>query len=193
VNSSAKRKPVELHVLDRKKHMGKDEIRAREESEIVMGDYKFKVPMAVKKNPAALKKWREVIKIYKSAGIKFVSSTDSGAIGRYCLLNAEYEHLIKQRAILSNLDFPDETETEFLKAAGTELHEKSARKMWRLVEYFHGLDALMKLDKVINSKARAILDVEDRIFLNPVAKVKSLPIKRREEQKDPLEAMGFDV
>ena len=61
------------------------------------------------------------------------------------------------------------------------------------MEYFTKLDGLLKLDSKINAKNKSILDLEDRIFLNPAAKVRTLPIKRKTKRTDQADALGFDV
>jgi hypothetical protein len=191
--ATSKRKPIEIHVFDKKKHMGSEEKNARADAELVMGQLKFTPPPEVKKNKIAMRKWREVTKIYKDAKLTVVSSTDSGVLGRYCLLNAEYEHLIQQRALICSLDFPEEIEEELLEATGEGFNKAQAGRLWKLMKYFTGLDGIIKIDKIINAKVKAILDIEDRIFLNPAAKVRTLPIQHKAKVKDPVGDMGFDV
>ena len=191
--NSAKRKPIELHIHDKKKHMGKDEKLARENSELTMGNLEFSPPRAVKENPVAMRKWDEVTKIYKDAALTFVSSTDNGAIGRYCMLNAEYEDLINHRKQINGLKFPEDIEELIMNSIEETASKARARRLWQLIQYFTGLDGLIKIDKIINAKVKAILDIEDRIFLNPAAKVRTLPIQRKQKEKDPVEEMGFDV
>ena len=60
-------------------------------------------------------------------------------------------------------------------------------------EYFTSLDGLIKLDKAINTKLKTILDIDDRIFLNPASKVRTLPIRRKPKPEDKLGDMGFEV
>ena len=53
------------------------------------------------------------------------------------------------------------------------------------------LDDLIKLDSLINKKMDLLTKMEDRLFLNPLAKIKNVP-KKEEEKEDPLVAKGFD-
>lgn len=183
------KKPLELHVLDGKKHMGAEEKKRYQESEITMGAVKFKAPAAVKENHIALKKWKEITKIYKQAGFSFVTSSDNGVLGRYCLTYAEYLHLIDVRSELSgcnvDLKLSDLTES---------MDENQAKKSLKIVEILLSVDGIIKIDKAINAKLRALLDLEDRIFLNPVSKIRSIPVKKDSTtKKTPLEKAGFDV
>ncbi len=190
---SRKRKPIALHLHDKKKHLSKQDEKDRAESEIAMGEIRFTPSEAVKKNPEAMTKWREVTKIYLDSGLKLVSSTDNGVLARYCLLHADYWDLVEQRRIISTLKFPLEDELEISKLTGELLTRKKAERVYALILYFTSLDGVIKLDKAINAKAKSILYIEDRIFLNPAAKVRTIPIKRKDKIKDPLEKMGFDV
>ena len=112
--SRAQRKPVELHVYDGKHHIPAEELAEREDAEIKMGDLNFKAPDDIKKNKLALKKWKEVTKIYQDAGLTVVSTTDTGAIARYCILYAEYWELQEQRRQIGALDFPANDEAEIM-------------------------------------------------------------------------------
>lgn len=191
---AALRKPLELHIHGGNKgKLDADEQEDRADAEITMGDLKFSVPANVKKTPGALKKWDEVTKIYKEARLTVVSSTDNGVIGRYCMLYAEYDELIEQRRLISDLDFPADDMDEILAETDAEYRHARARRLWNIMEYFTKLDGLLKLDKAINTKLKSILDVEDRIFMNPAAKVRTLPIRRKPKAKDEIGDLGFDV
>ena len=158
-----------------------------------MGDLNFTTPLDIKKNKAALRKWKEVIKIYKDAGLTVVSSTDTGVIARYCILYSEYWQLTEYRRQISDIDFSNDDESELMALTDGEFSRSRARRLWKLIESFVSLDALGKLDDKINRKLKAILDIEDRIFLNPAAKVRTLPIRRKPKENDEMGAMGFDV
>ena len=191
--ATSRRKPIGLHIHDPKQHLGADDKKARADAEIIMGDLNFSVPANVKKTPGAMRKWREVTKIYKDAGLTIVSSTDSGVIGRYCMLYSEYDELIEQRRLISDLDFPGDDMDEIMAETDAEYRHTRARRLWNIMEYFTKLDGLLKLDKAINTKLKSILDIEDRIFMNPAAKVRTLPIRRKPKEKDEMGDLGFDV
>ena len=187
------RKPIELHIHDKKKHMGKEEIEERADAEVVMGDLNFSTPPEIKKDAVAMRKWREVTKIYTEAGLTLVSSTDNGVIGRYCELYSEYITLLAHRSRMSNAKFPADDMVEIMAMTEEEYGRARAKRLWGLLDYYTSLDGLLRIDTAINAKAKAILVIEDRIFLNPASKVRTLPIRRKEKEKSAAEAAGFDV
>jgi len=193
MSGAAKRKPLALHVHDKKQHLTKEDKADRADAEITMGEVKFTPPAAVKNSPAAFCKWNEITKIYKDSGLCLVSSTDNGVLARYCLMYADYEALVEQRRILNDIDFPEEDEDELLAVTDAEYRRARARRLWSIMEYLTKLDGVIRLDKIINAKAKSILDIEDRIYLNPAAKVRTLPLKRKPKEENPLDNMGFDV
>ena len=187
------RKPLALHLHDKKKHLTEEDKKNRAESEITMGEIKFTAPDAVKNNKAAMEKWGEVTKIYLESGLMLVSSTDNGVIGRYCLMYADYLDLVEQRRIISGLEFPKEEAQDLSEMTEKLLTRKKAERLYTMILYFSSLDGVLKLDKAINAKSKSILDIEDRIYLNPASKVRTLPIKRKPVKIDPIKKLGFDV
>jgi len=160
---------------------------------LIMGDLDFIAPEDVKRNALAMRKWREVTKIYTEAGLSVVSSTDSGVIGRYCTLYAEYLQLRQQREAVAAFELPDDDVQEILARTDAEYNRERARRLWGIVEYFVNLKGLLEIDRAINAKQKAVLDIEDRIFLNPAAKARKLNIKRQATKTDALADKGFDV
>ena len=176
-------KPVLLHIAEgNPNRLPKAEIERRKKAEIKLGDSRLKCPDYVKADPVALKKWRELIKDYKSAagqGIDLVRSSDAGILAMYCKTFSEYMRLLDQRDRLENFEINYEKLQEHFDA-----------------ELLDGLDAffrfgpVMQLDAAINKKMDMLLKMEDRLFLNPLAKVKNVP-KREKKVEDPLAERGF--
>lgn len=187
------RKPVALHIHDPKSHKSTTQKEELADAEITMGVTKFTAPEHLKDDIQAMIKWREITKIYKESGLVLVSSTDNGVLARYCQLHSEYIELIMQRRLISRLEFPDDDTAEILAVTNDEYVRERARRLWSIMEYFTCLDGLLKINDKINAKCKAILSVEDRIFLNPAAKVKTLPIKRKRDKADELGDAGFNV
>lgn len=48
----------------------------------------------------------------------------------------------------------------------------------------------LQLESAINKKMDLLIKMEDRSFLNPLAKVKNIP-KKEQEKANPLAAKGF--
>lgn len=190
--ANGKKLPIEVLVKTGKTHIGAEEIKARREAEVTMGTANFTAPAEVKGNPEAFKKWKEVTKIYQDAGLLVVSSTDNGVIGRYCMIYSEYLDLLKVRSELSGFELPEKMATDFDELARDAL-DKKADFVFRLIQYTFSVQAILKVDTAINTKLKTLLDLEDRIFLNPAAKVRGLPVKTKEKKKDKIADLGFDV
>lgn len=182
-------KPIEMHMLEgNKSHLTKAEIEFRKKNEIKVGEQKLICPVYVKENKEAYKKWKEVIKIYD--GITFISSGDNGLLGRYCMAFAEYIDLVEHRKNIQKID-----EIDISKLSGMLDNELDVglAKLIKKSNYLISVNGLLALDKSINAKMETLLKMEDRLFLNPLAKVKNIPKKEEKEEVNPLKEKGFDL
>jgi len=94
------KKPVKLLVLEGRTHLTKKQIAERMQSEISIGDYNFKASNIIKKDPVALKKWNEIVKLFtEPEPLGLISTSDSGLMERYCLTYAEYIEMRKSKYI----------------------------------------------------------------------------------------------
>ena len=193
MNASSLRKPLVLHKKDPVSHKTKEDIKNLEEAEVTMGTVNFTPPEAVKNNLEAMKKWAEITKIYVSSKLLLVTSTDNGVLARYCLLYADYYELVEQRKIVSSSEYSEDLASEMRDEIDEELPKRKANKIWKIFEFYNSLDGVIKIDKMIDSKLKSILQIEDRIFLNPAAKVRTIPLKKKVEKKSDLESKGFNV
>lgn len=159
----------------------------------LVGDMDFIAPDEVKQNHMALRKWREVIKIFKESGLTAVSSTDCGVIGRYCMLYAEYWELLRERKALAAFELPSDDMQEIMAITQAEYNREKARRLWGVVEYFTKLKGLLELDRAINAKQKALLEVENCIYLNPAAKARKGNIQHQNSGASSGELEGFDV
>lgn len=162
-------KPVQLHLLNgNKRHLTKEEIaaRQRQEAKTRSGIKIYKPSSQVENDPAALAMFKKLKKLYKS--IEFVEGLDENIINRYCLLHSEYVQIRDVRQGLS-------AKYEELDAIEEKL---------RLSEH------LSELDKRLDKKMDLLLKLEDRLFLNPTARVKNVP-KKEPPKVDPLANKGF--
>lgn len=175
-------KPISLHMAGgNPSHLTKAEIARREKSEIKIGDNKLRCPDFVKKDPIANKKWREVIKIYKD--VDFVSSGDVGLLARYCMSFGEYQNLLSIRNNLAMLDFAAEELEEARDAFDAELTERQKQKLFNKIDYIISADGLLTIETAINKKMDMLIKMEDRLFLNPLAKIKNIPKQPGEDTK----------
>ena len=184
-------KPIDLIMADgNKRHLTKAEIEHRKNTEIRFGNDKLVCPKHIKNNKNAYAKWKELIRLYKN--FNFVASGDIGMLGRYCMAYSEYLDLIERRAIINQLSINIEEHyyiEKELKDAG--VPEKRIEKMIEKYEFILSIGGLIALDKAINAKMDALVKMEDRLFLNPLAKIKNVPKKPPEEEKTELDQNGF--
>ena len=93
--------PIDLLKAKGKKHLTKAEIETRKESEIKTGSKELLCPAYVKNDVVAFSKWREIKHIYKD--VDFVSSGDTGLLGRYCMTFSEYLKLLERMKRISGI------------------------------------------------------------------------------------------
>lgn len=184
-------KPIDLIMADgNKRHLTKAEIEHRKNTEIRFGNDKLVCPKHIKNNKNAYAKWKELIRLYKD--FNFVASGDVGMLGRYCMAYSEYLDLIERRAIINQLSINIEEHYYIEKELkDAEVPEKRIEKMIEKYEFILSIGGLIALDKAINAKMDALVKMEDRLFLNPLAKVKNVPKKPPEEEKTELDQNGF--
>ena len=186
-------KPIDLIMADgNKRHLTKAEIEHRKNTEIRFGNDKLVCPKHIKNDKIAYAKWKELIRLYKD--FDFVASGDVGMLGRYCMAYSEYMDLLERRTMVCQL-MPkvDDDENEIIKDqldAGN-VHPKRIQKMIEKYEYILSIGGIISLDKAINAKMDALVKMEDRLFLNPLAKIKNVPKKPPEEEKTELDQNGF--
>lgn len=139
----------------------KKEIAERMASEVKLGKTdldKLKPPVFIKQNAIALAQWKLHIKEYKSAadqGVELLTSSDVNSLALYCKTFAEYAGLLSMYETLENKYGADLTVV---------------------------LDDLLKLETAINKKVDMLLKMQDRLFLNPLAKVKNVPKPKGKEK-----------
>ena len=184
-------KPIDLIMADgNKRHLTKAEIEHRKNTEIRFGNDKLVCPKHIKNNKNAYAKGKELIRLYKD--FNFVASGDIGMLGRYCMAYSEYLDLIERRAIINQLSINIEEHYYIEKELKDEgVPEKRIEKMIEKYEFILSIGGLIALDKAINAKMDALVKMEDRLFLNPLAKIKNVPKKPPEEEKTELDQNGF--
>ena len=169
--------PIDILRKTARKHLTKAEIEARKSAEVKTGTSSLRCPDYVKNDVNAFKRWKEIIKIYKDSD--FVSSGDVGFLGRYCMTHSEYIRLMDNRKHLEAL------EADWSRYGGILPEDFSFR-----IDQILKLSPLLQLETAINKKMDLLIKMEDRSFLNPLAKVKNIP-KKEVKKYSPLEAAGF--
>ncbi|ERT62387.1 phage terminase, small subunit-like protein [Megasphaera vaginalis (ex Srinivasan et al. 2021)] len=178
-----------MHMLSgNPSHLTKAEIKQRKKEEVKIGEAKLVCPAYVKADKEAYKKWREIVKLYK--GIDFVSSADVGMMARYCVAFSEYLDLIGHRATVNDIHLTEDEATQTLEVLADRYGARRAANLYDKIDYLTSVGGLLTLDKAINAKMSALVQMEDRLFLNPLAKVRNVP-KKEVKKEDPLAAKGF--
>lgn len=176
-------KPVELLMLEGKKHLTKEEIEERRNLEIKFGDNKIKCPNYVKNDEIAYKKWKEINKLFK--GFDFISAGDSELIAKYCVTFSEYMKLRKMYQKIDEIHYDCEAldkaiEAELKNEDGTS-EKVFSYKVKKQLRDMISVNALLQIESAINKKVDMLMKMEDRMFLNPISKIKNIPKKPKEE------------
>lgn len=187
-------KPIELLVVEGKKHLTKAEIESRQKSEIRFGDHKLKCPEFVRGDLNAYKKWKEVTNLYKD--VDFVSSGDTGLLARYCKSFSEYQDLLQSYQRIKEIHYDCKELDEALDGEYTDDENEDRRlfsyKVKKQLRDMISVNALLSVESAINKKMDMLIKMEDRLFLNPLAKIKNVPKKPNEEEIRDANAEMFD-
>jgi phage terminase small subunit len=154
-------KPTQLLKLEGKSHRTKKELEHREKAEkSLYTGTTFKESPAVKSDPISHKEFLRLKKLYKK--IEYVDGLDEQIINRYCMLISQEQALAKvmgkMRMDIDEFDDPQDRLLIYESIAG--LTDKTMKTR----------DMLLKL--------------EDRLFLNPTTRIKSIPKNPPEEKKE---------
>jgi phage terminase small subunit len=187
--------PIAILKANGRKHLTKAEIDNRQQSEIRLGDNKLKCPDFVKDDVEAYKKWKEVTKLYKD--VDFVSSGDIGLLARYCKTFSEYLVLQKSYQRINEIHYDCKELDEAID--GTYADEDSDKekalfsyKVKKQLRDLFSIGAILSIETAINKKMDMLIKMEDRLFLNPLAKVKNVPKQEPKKQEDPNGGMFGD-
>lgn len=147
--------PVQLQIYSgNKNHKTKAQIKDMQESQVKLGGKKFTPSETIKNDEIALEKWNNLINTYLEYDIDFISDSDSGIIEQYCMAYATLVRLEKEKANLIRLS--------------------NGMNISTVTE---------DVQKAINTQVKLMIPLSDRLFLNPVAKIKGLR-KKQEPKKD---------
>jgi phage terminase small subunit len=183
-------KPVQLHIAQgNPNRLTKAEIARRKAKQVQLGEQKLRCPAFVKNDVVAFAKWKEISKIYKD--VEFVTSGDAGLLGRYCMAFSEYHDLLGHRRKIGNFDGFNYDDDDLVREKIEDQYgERQAAKLFAKIEYILSVPGILAIDQAVNRKMDALKTMEDRLFLNPLSKVKNVP-KKEPEKEDPLGKKGF--
>ncbi len=153
-------KPIDLHLVAGGKHLTKQEIADRKRQENALKtNAEFKADSKVKKNPVAMKMFKKLKKLYSA--IEYVDGLDENIINRYCLMCAEVDSM-----------------EQLLERMNSDIDKcESSAQMVTMYKSISGLEG------TLNRSRDMLLKMEDRLFLNPTARVKNVPKKQEKPQE----------
>ena len=190
-------KPTSLHLAEgNPNRLTKEQIRQRQENEIKLGKSeldKLKPPSFVKNDVVAFSHWKQCLKEYKAAAeqnIELLTSSDVGLLAMYCRTYSEYEKLLNQYQKLEKIAINQDVFEEYFEG----IYEKAAvndedvkffgLKAQMYLSQLASMDGILKIETAINKKMDMLIKMQDRLFLNPLSKVKSVP-KPKKDDKPP--------
>lgn len=159
-------KPVDLILMEGKNHITKAEIEVRKNAEAALrAGGEIQADNAVKASPVAFKEFKRLKKLYSK--IEFVDAFDQQIINRYCLALADMATL---RDFAEKLD----SKIDSLGADGTAFEAKDVVNLYRSIDSVIGK---------IQAQEKQLLAFEDRLFLNPAGRMRSIPKKPEKKGK----------
>lgn len=180
-------KSVALHIAEgNPNRLTKEEIRRRQESEVKLGKSdldKIKPPEFVKSDTIAYTHWKQCMKEYKAAAeqkIELLTSSDIGLLAMYCKTYGEYERLLKQYQRIEKIAIDEHILLEYFEKM-EEIEEFEARAQMYLSQ-LASIEGILKIETAINKKMDMLLKMQDRLFLNPLAKIKNVPKPKKEDK-----------
>jgi phage terminase small subunit len=180
--------PIDVIVANGKKHLTKEEMEQRKKSEIHLGESRLKCPQYVKNDPVALKKWRELIKDYKlaaEANIELIKSSDAGILAMYCKTFSEYQELLKAHQRISKIHYDSDDLEELIDDEDEEGKKRYSYKVRKQLSDLFSISAILAIEAAVNKKMDMLIKMGDRLFLDPLAKVKNVPKSAKPEKDDP--------
>lgn len=162
----APKQPLQLSIYNgekRKESNEKMKEYKKHADKMHIGEKVFIASDEIREDEKALRKWNELVRLYKD--FVFVTEVDQGTIEKYCLLHSEWFKLLKDKK---------------------ELQQENIS----MLEYYNKLDTL-KIDSQLNKKLDLLIKMEDRLYLNPLSRLKSVPKKQEEKPVSQLEKLGF--
>jgi phage terminase small subunit len=181
-------KPVALHLAEgNPNNLTKEQIKQRQEAEVKLGVNdlkKLKKPRFVTKDKVANKLWNDLVKDYQSTaeqGIELLTSSDIGTLALYCKTFSEYEHLLSARQRIDSIAMDMDDLEDYLQDS-EDFDYKARIQMTQLLS----TDGILRIETAINKKMDMLLKMQDRLFLNPLAKVKNVPKPKKVEKKSAM-------
>ena len=166
-----KGQPVNLLLLKGATHLTKDEIERRKKAEdsLTSGITKFRPCDKVLLSPIAKETFIKLLMLYEN--IDYVEGLDEAVINRYCLMTAEADEI--ERLIVKMNNAVDKCE-----------------KPKEMVDLYK---AIASAEITKNRLSDRLLQMEDRLFMNPTSRVRNVPKKEIEKPMTDFDKQFGDV
>lgn len=174
--------PIDILSANGRKHLTKEEIEDRKKGEVKLGSKelkKLKPPEFVKMDLVAFSYWKQLIKEYKEAadqGNDLLSSSDIGMLALYCKTYADYERLLKSYQTVDKIAYDSVELDEYIEDS-EEFNYRVKKQLRAMI----AVDGLLRIETAINKKMDMLLKMQDRLFLNPLAKLRNVPKPQKEK------------
>jgi len=177
-------KSIALHLAEgNPNNLTKEQIAERKAAEIKLGrtDYsRLRAPATIRNDKAAMAHWKSLLKEYKAAaeqGVDLLTSSDVGLLALYCKTYSEYERLQDAYSRLDSI-VDDLSGLEQYMEDQTEFDTKARQNISQLLR----IDGILRIETAINKKMDMLIKMQDRLFLNPLAKVKNVPKPKKDDK-----------
>ena len=166
-----KGQPIDLLLLKGAKHLTKEEIARRKQAEddLKSGITKFHPTDQVLSSPIATETFIKLLMLYRD--IDYVEGLDEAIINRYCLMTAEVER-VQTLLIRMENDI-----------------DKCEDYSQRVTLY----KAISSAEITVGRIRDRLLQMEDRLFMNPTSRVRNVPKKEKEKPKSDFDKQFGDV
>lgn len=188
-------KPTSLHLAEgNPNRLTKAQIQHRQENEIKLGKSeldKLKPPAFVKNDVVAFAHWKQCLKEYKAAAaenVELLTSSDVGLLAMYCRTYSEYEKLLNQYQKIEKISIDGEVFERYFEAIyeKAEANDEDVKvfglKAQIYLSQLASVEGILKVETAINKKMDMLIKMQDRLFLNPLSKVKSVPKQKKDEK-----------
>lgn len=152
-------------------HLTKEEIERRKQAEddLKSGISKFHPTDQVLLNPIAKKTFIKLLVLYQD--IDYVEGLDEAIINRYCMMTAEADRV--QRLLVDMDEAIDDCETA-----------KDKVMLYK---------SIASAEITVGRIRDRLLQMEDRLFMNPTSRVRNVPKKEKEKPISEFEKQFGDV
>lgn len=166
-------RPKPLSLVQGHRTKAETEARAANEKALTT-DEKMRMPQSVRVNKEAAAHWRRLCKVLGSVGMD--EAFYENVLGRYCVLLAEHDQLIAERAQRQ--------------AAVDEIRQR--KDEMEFADYVQGLQSVAGMvdatDRAISKKRDQLLAIERENLLTVQGKLRAIPKKPEEKKPSGIQA-----